>query len=118
MTQRTILKMFFTFLAGFTEGGLFSLFVKCFIPGLFKKEMWFLEVIQGFLSQVSQSAGTELPENSKALYSFQLDCSHLLGNFGHVNLYTGINAKTPQAKIFHGVPEVLKCLKYSINITM
>lgn len=95
---------------------LLSLFVKCFRPGLFKKEMWLLEVIQGFLSQVSQSACTELPKNSKALYSFQLGYSHLLSNFGSQNLYTSINAKMPQARIFHGVPEVLKCFKYSINI--
>lgn len=86
---------------------LFSLFVKCFIPRLFKKEMWFLEVIQGFLSQVSQSASTELPELSKALNSFQLDCSHLLGNFGHVNLYTCINAQIPQGRFF------MECLKFS-----
>lgn len=78
--------------------------------------MWLLEVIQGFLSQVSQSACTELPKNSKALYSFQLGYSHLLSNFGSQNLYTSINAKMPQARIFHGVPEVLKCFKYSINI--
>lgn len=100
------------------RGGLLSLFVKCFRPGLFKKEMWLLEMIQGFLSWVSQCACTELPENSKALYSIQPDSSHLPGNLGSENLYTSINAKMPQARIFHGVFEVLKCFKYSIKNTM
>lgn len=35
---------------------LLSLFVKCCRPGLFKKELCLLKVIQGFLSRVSQSA--------------------------------------------------------------
>lgn len=75
----------------------------------------FLVLILRLSSAVSQSVCTELPENTRALCSFQLDYPNSLNSFGSEYLHKSSDCKMCTARPFHGVPKVLKQCKYGVN---
>lgn len=98
------------FLAWFTEErGLLSQMLWTWL--------WFLMLILKLLSAVSQSVCTELPENTQALCSFQLEYPNSLNSFGSEYLHKSLGCKMCTARPSHDMPKVLKQCKYGINTT-